>query len=125
MAVASASPNQVVDKVKLAIAGLIVLAGVVAYYYFDTLPLIARIGIVLAAVAAAIVVGWTSQPGKQFYVYCQESITETKKVVWPSRKETLQSTGVVVAFVIIMALFLWIVDASLVWLVRIFMGREA
>jgi preprotein translocase subunit SecE len=115
----------VVDKVKLGIAVLLVIAALVAYYVLDTLPLIARIGIILAGIAAAIAVGWTSQPGKQFYVYTQESITETKKVVWPSRKETLQSTGVVVAFVIVMALFLWIVDASLVWLVRIFMGREA
>ena len=51
-------------------------------------------------------------------MYCQDSITETKKVVWPSRKETLQTTGVVVAFVMVMAVFLWVVDASLVWLVR-------
>jgi len=46
-------------------------------------------------------------------------------VVWPSRKETLQTTGVVVAFVIVMAIFLWFVDASLVWLVRVLVGREA
>ena len=52
-------------------------------------------------------------------------IEETKKVVWPSRKETIQTTGVVVAFVIVMALFLWVVDASLVWLVRVIVGREA
>ena len=46
-------------------------------------------------------------------------------MVWPSRKETLQTTGVVVAFVIVMAMFLWVVDASLVWVVRILVGREA
>ena len=50
---------------------------------------------------------WTSQPGKEFYEFAQESIAETKKVVWPTRKETLQTTGIVFAFVVVMALFLW------------------
>ena len=65
---------------------------------------------------------WTSQPGKQFYVYAQESIAETKKVVWPTRKETLQTTGIVFAFVVVMALFLWVVDASLLWVVKKLLG---
>jgi len=66
-------------------------------------------------------VAWTSAPGKRFYVYSQEAIAETRKVVWPTRKETLQSTGVVVAFVIVMAIFLWIVDAILAWVVEQFL----
>jgi preprotein translocase subunit SecE len=113
------------DKVKLVLAGLLALAAVVGFYWLSNAPLIARIGVLLLGVAAAIAVGWTSEPGKRFYVYCQESITETKKVVWPSRKETVQTTGIVVAFVIVMALFLWIIDASLVWLVKMLVGREA
>jgi preprotein translocase subunit SecE len=120
---AAANPSQ--DKIKLAVAGVIVLAGVVAFYVLSNSALAARLGIVIAAVAVALAIGWTTQAGKDFVVYCQDSVTETKKVVWPSRKETLQTTGVVVAFVVIMALFLWVVDASLVWLVRILVGREA
>jgi preprotein translocase subunit SecE len=61
-------------------------------------------------------------PGKQFYEYAQESVTETKKVVWPTRKETLQTTGVVFLFVLVMALFLWAVDSSLLWIVGKFLG---
>jgi preprotein translocase subunit SecE len=113
------------DKIKLGIAGLIALAAMVGFYYLATSPLVVRIGVLLAGVAVAAAVAWTSEPGKRFYTYCQESIAETKKVVWPARKETIQTTGVVVAFVIVMALFLWVVDASLVWLVKVLVGREA
>ncbi len=70
-------------------------------------------------------IGWTSEPGKRFYAYTQDSIEETRKVVWPSRKETMQTTGLVIAFVIVMALFLWGVDASLTWLLQLFIGRGA
>jgi preprotein translocase subunit SecE len=50
-------------------------------------------------------------------------VVETRKVVWPSRKETVQTTMIVMAFVLVMAIFLWVVDASLVWVVRLMMGR--
>ena len=122
---ASPSINTAQDKAKLAVAGIIAVAGVVAFYVLANSVLVLRLGIVLAAVVVALGIGWTTQTGKDFFTYCQDSITETKKVVWPSRKETFQTTGIVVLFVLIMAVFLWIVDASLVWLVRILVGREA
>ena len=123
----SASPSIITsqDKAKLAVAGLVAVAGVVAFYVLANGPLVARLGALLVALVVALGLGWTSKPGKDFFVYCQDSITETKKVVWPSRKETLQTTAVVVGFVLVMAVFLWVVDASLVWLVRILIGREA
>jgi preprotein translocase subunit SecE len=123
----SASPSTFTsqDKAKLALAGSIAVAGVVAFYVLANSPLVARLGVLLVAVVVALGLGWTSKPGKDFFVYCQDPTTETKKVVWPARKETLQTTAVVVAFVLVMAVFLWIVDASLVWLVRILIGREA
>jgi preprotein translocase subunit SecE len=111
-----------IDKIKLAVAALLVIAGIWGFYYLSASPLIVRIGVILAGIAAAILVGWTSEPGKRFYAYAQESLTETRKVVWPSRKETMQTTGVVVAFVIVMGLFLWIVDATLTWAVGLFVG---
>jgi preprotein translocase subunit SecE len=82
--------------------------------------MIARLGVILAGVLLATAVAWTSEPGKRFYTYSQEAIAETKKVVWPARKETVQTTGVVVAFVIVMAIFLWIVDAILARVVKLF-----
>ena len=74
--------------------------------------------------AAGFVVFWMSEPGKQFYIYAQESVVETKKVVWPTRKETLQTTGIVFAFVVVMALFLWLVDVSLLWAVKKLLGQD-
>ena len=111
------------DKIKIAIAVVLLMAGIAAFYYWDQSPLIARVGAVLGGMAAAVVVLWTSAPGKEFFVFAQESIDETKRVVWPTRKETLQTTGVVFAFVFVMAVFLWLIDAGLLWLVRILMGQ--
>jgi len=109
-----------IDKIKLGIAALLVAAAVWGFYYLGASPMIARLGVILAGVLLATAVAWTSEPGKRFYVYSQEAIAETKKVVWPARKETVQTTGVVVAFVIVMAIFLWIVDAILAWIVDFF-----
>jgi preprotein translocase subunit SecE len=78
----------------------------------------------LAGVVLAAVLAWFTAPGKQFYGYSQEAVEETKKVVWPTRKETFQMTGVVMLFVVVMALFLWMVDASLLWVVKLLMGRS-
>src|SRR5688572_6349562 len=113
------------DKIKLVLAVLLVIAGVAGFYYWGDKALIVRIGSVLAGLVAATVVSWTSTPGKQFAVFAQEAVTETKKVVWPSRKETVQTTGMVLVFVLIMAVFLWIVDALLVWGVKLLMGPGA
>jgi len=108
------------DKIKLGIAVLLVAAALWGFYYLGASPMIARLGVILAGVLLATAVAWTSEPGKRFYVYSQEAIAETRKVVWPARKETVQTTGVVVAFVIVMAIFLWIVDAILAWVVEQF-----
>jgi preprotein translocase subunit SecE len=112
------------DKIKIAAAVLLLLAGIAAFYYWSDALMIARVAVVLAGAVAGAVVFWTSQPGKEFYAFAQESIEETKRVVWPTRKETLQTTGVVFAFVVVMAVFLWLVDAGLLWAVRLLMGRS-
>src|SRR5262245_11952159 len=110
------------DKIKIVAAALLVVAGVAGFYYLGERAMIIRVAAVLLGFAAAAGVFATSQPGREFYEYSQESIAETKKVVWPTRKETLQTTGIVFAFVVIMALFLWIVDASLLWVVKKLLG---
>src|SRR5262245_57063769 len=111
-----------VDKIKIVVAALLVVAGLAGFYYLADMPAIARVGSVLAGLAAAAFVFWTTDPGKQFYVYAQESVAETKKVVWPTRKETMQTTGIVFLFVVIMALFLWGVDSILLMIVKKFLG---
>ncbi len=99
-----------VDRIKIVAAALLLLAGLVGFYYFSTLPLVARVGMVLAGLAAGIAVGWFSAPGRQLVAFAKESIAEVRKMVWPTRKESLQIAGAVFAFVVLMALFLWIVD---------------
>jgi preprotein translocase subunit SecE len=111
------------DKIKIAVAVLLAVAGIAGFYYFSESPAIIRVVAVLGGFVAGFVVFWTSAPGKQFYVYAQESAGETRKVVWPTRKETLQTTGIVFLFVLVMALFLWAVDASLLWIVRKLIGQ--
>jgi preprotein translocase subunit SecE len=69
-------------------------------------------------------VAWFTEPGRRFFAFSQDAVTEARKVVWPTRKETMQMTGVVILFVIVMALFLWIVDGTLTWLVQLLMGRS-
>lgn len=113
------------DKIKLVLAVLLVIAGIVGFYMLKDDALILRVASVLAGLVAAALVAWTTAPGREFFAFAQESVTETKKVVWPSRKETVQTTGMVLAFVLVMAIFLWIVDALLVWGVKFFMGPGA
>jgi preprotein translocase subunit SecE len=112
------------DKIKIAVAVALVAAGVAGYYLLDQSPLIVRVAAVLAGLATGAVAFWLSDPGKVFHGFAQESVVETKKVVWPTRKETLQTTGVVFAFMVVMALFLWMVDAGLLWVVRKLLGQS-
>ena len=105
-----------IDKIKLAVAVALVAAGIWGYYLLGEQALVLRVLAVMAGMAAAVVVAWTSEPGKQFVVFASESAAEVKKVVWPTRKETVQTTAAVFAFVVVMAVFLWISDKTLEWL---------
>jgi preprotein translocase subunit SecE len=113
------------DKIKFGIAVLLVIAGVAAFYWFGESPTVLRVVYVLAGLVAGAAVGWTTDPGKRFYVFAQESIAETKKVVWPTRKESFQTAGAVFAFVAVMAVFLWLTDKSLEFLMYdVLLGRK-
>ena len=105
-----------IDKLKLAIAVLLVAAGIWAYYWLgEDRALVLRILAVAAGLAAGAAVAWFSAPGRQFGVFAAESVAEVKKVVWPTRKETMQSAAAVFAFVVVMAVFLWVSDKTLEW----------
>ena len=113
------------DKLKLALAFACVVAGVAAYYYFAELAVVLRVLMVLGGLAAGAGVAWLSQPGKDFFAFAQEAWAEAGRVSWPTRKETLQTTGIVFVFVVLMALFLFSVDATLAWIVKLMTGRGA
>jgi preprotein translocase subunit SecE len=104
------------DKAKLAAAALLLVGGVAAFYLLAQQDLWLRVLALLALLAAAVGVFFVSEPGKQLAAFGQDSVKEVKKVVWPTRKEALQMTGYVFAFVFVMALFLWLTDKSLEWL---------
>ena len=112
-----------VDKIKLLVALLLVAAGVAGFYYLHDSAAVLRLAAVLVGLLLATGVAWSSEPGKRFFTFGKDSVAEVKRVVWPTRKETIQTTGIVILFAIIMALFLWAVDASLMVLVNKLMGR--
>ena len=111
------------DKLKIALAVGCVVVGVWAYYFFADTELVLRFLRVVAGLLACAGVAWWSQPGKEFFAFAQEAWQEAGRVSWPTRKETVQTTAIVFAFVVVMALFLFAVDSSLAWLVKMLTGR--
>jgi preprotein translocase subunit SecE len=103
------------DKAKLAIAGALVVVAVAAFYLLAKQDLWVRVGALIVLLLAAVGMFFTSETGKQLIAFGRDSVKETKKVVWPTRKEALQMTGYVFAFVVVMALFLWLTDKTLEW----------
>jgi preprotein translocase subunit SecE len=103
------------DKIKLAVAVVLVALGVWGYYYLSEQALILRVLSVVAGLVAGAAVAWFSAHGREFALFAGESVAEVKKVVWPTRKETMQTTAAVFAFVVVMAVFLWLSDKTLEW----------
>ncbi|MFN0160413.1 MAG: preprotein translocase subunit SecE [Burkholderiales bacterium] len=103
------------DKAKLVVAGLLVVASVGAFYALAQQDLWVRVVTLVVLLLTGVAVFFTSEAGKELIAYGQDSIREVRKVVWPTRKEALQMTGYVFAFVFVMALFLWITDKTLEW----------
>jgi preprotein translocase subunit SecE len=104
------------DMVKLVLAAVLLVAGIVAYYSVDWSGW-ARLGILLAGVIAAAAVGAFTAPGRTVREYLSESQFELRKVVWPTREETLRTTLVIVVVVIILSLLLGLIDVLLKWIV--------
>jgi len=107
------------DKAKIAVAALCVVAGLYGYYHFSESAMVLRILMVFAGLLAAGGVAWTSVAGKEFFGFAQESWAEAGRVAWPTRKETLQTTGIVFVFVVVMALFLFGVDTFLAYIIKL------
>ncbi len=103
------------DKAKLAAAVALLLAGFVAFYLLSQQGALVRWAALLVLLVAAVGVFFTSEPGRQLIAYGRDSVREVKKVVWPARKEAMQMTAYVFAFVFVMSLFLWFTDKTLEW----------
>jgi preprotein translocase subunit SecE len=103
------------DKAKLAIAVAMVIGGLAGFYMLGRQGTLVQWGALLAGFVAAFVVFMTSEVGKEFVAFGRDAWKEVKKVVWPSRKEAIQMTLYVLAFSVVMALFLWLTDKALEW----------
>lgn len=103
------------DKMRLALVAALVIAGLVAYYMLSAQGVWVQWAGLLVGIAAAVVVFFTAESGRQLVAFGRDAVRETKKVVWPERKEALQITLYVFAFVVVMALFLWLTDKTLEW----------
>ena len=113
------------DRLKIALAVACVCAGVAGYYYFSDTAIVLRVLMVMLGLVAGAGVAWLSEPGKAFFAFAQEAWAEAGRVSWPTRKETIQTTAIVFAFVVVMALFLFSVDTMLAWIIKLVTGRGA
>jgi preprotein translocase subunit SecE len=103
------------DKLRLSLAGALVIAALVVYYLLAKQGAWAQWAGLLVGLTAAVAVFFTSETGRQLIAFGRDAIREVKKVVWPERKEAMQITAYVFAFVVLMAVFLWLTDKTLEW----------
>jgi preprotein translocase subunit SecE len=104
------------EKLRLAAVAVLVLLSLVAFYALGKQGAWAQWGALVLCLVAAVVVFFTAEAGKSLVAFGQDAWREVKKVVWPERKEAMQITAYVFGFVVIMALFLWLTDKTLEWL---------
>jgi len=111
------------DTVKLGAALALLIASVVGFYYFADISKLARVLGLLAAVGVALAISLQTERGRTLASFVRESQTEVRKVVWPTRQETIQTTLVVMGVVIVVAIFLWLLDMMLGGIVSWGMGQ--
>ncbi len=122
MSAETKAENVKVDLVKMAVAVLVVVAAVAGFYMYEEQSTPLRVAGLLAAVGVAAWIGLQTERGRTFWNFLQEAQTEVYKVVWPTRRETTQTTMLVIAVVILAALMLWGLDSVLGWAVRRVIG---
>lgn len=115
----------IIDKLKLLLSILLVVFGVVGFYLLAEHAAVFRVLSVLVGVLAGGFVFSLTAQGQTFIGFFKDSIAEARRVVWPTQKETIQTTAVVFTLVVVMAIFLWIVDVGFFWMVKTLMGRDA
>lgn len=115
------------DTIKLIVAILLLLVGIAGFYYFESwqgkpVSIFLRVLGLLAVIAIAAVVALSSLPGKRLLGFMRDSRLEVRKMVWPTRAETMQTTLMVIVIVLILSIFLWGVDSLLGWGVKTVLG---
>jgi preprotein translocase subunit SecE len=110
------------DGAKWGVALVIVAAAITAFYYYADQSLLLRVVGLLAAGGIAVAIILQTEKGRAMWAFTREARTEVRKVVWPTRKETLHTTGIVFLMVTVIAIFLWLLDMFLGWAVRGMIG---
>lgn len=116
------SQSSSLDTVKLFIALLLVVLSLGGFYYFSDISFLYRVLGLLAVVIAAAAIFFTTARGKRLITFMSSARIEVRKMVWPTRIETMQTTLIVIVMVAILAVILLIVDSILGWLVKLFLG---
>ena len=111
------------DKIKLAVAVLLVIAGIAGFYHYADQALLYRVLGLLVVVGVAIAIALTSQPGMATLSFGRSAVLEVRKSVWPSRRETTQTTLIVMVMVVLVGIMLWLFDMFLLWAVKLLTGQ--
>jgi preprotein translocase subunit SecE len=111
------------DNTLMILAIVALLAGVVAFYWYEEDPLPLRLAMVGGGVVVAGVLAWVSWYGREFWQFAQAARVELRKVVWPEREDTVRTTVLVFVFATLMGTFFWILDLILTWLIRLLTGQ--
>src|SRR3546814_16499655 len=106
-----------IDRIELGLALLVIVAVIVGYSMLDNQPTIVRVGVFMGGLVIAAVIAWFSEPGRRTLSFGRDSYNAVKRVVWPTRTESTQMTGIVFVFVTAMALLLGVVDHGLDWVI--------
>jgi preprotein translocase subunit SecE len=113
------------DTALMTLSILVLFVGIGAFYWYEDQALPLRVAMVVVGLLAAAGLAWLSWYGREFWQFALASRIELRKVVWPSRDETVKTTYVVFIFAIVMGLFFWGLDWVLTWLTRLLTGQSA
>ena len=111
------------DSFKIVVALLVVISATVGFYLYPEQSTLLRVVGLLAAIGISVGILYTTEKGKQLWSFIREAQIEVRKVVWPTRQETVQTTLMVIFMVVIIAIFLWLLDLFLGWSIGLILGR--
>lgn len=111
------------DTAKLSVALVLVVAGAVAFNYYGDESLLIRVLAMLAVVGVALAIALQTVQGRRTLGFVKDARTEVRKVVWPSRRETVQTSLIVLIMVVIVGILLWVMDSFLLWAVKLLTGQ--
>lgn len=123
MADVSLSAGVMADKIKVILAILVLGSAIAGFYVFDNQALLLRWVALLAMLGISTAIVLQAEVGRNTWSFMRDSTIEVRKVVWPARSETVQSTLVVIAMVILLGVLLWLLDMFLAWIVHLLTGQ--